>query len=276
MDIVNHFCKILTIIKRSNYFLLLLTVMISSCASPNRQHLLTDSQKQQEKNSKKRQRSIIVHYTGFTVSYNPDVLQPDWVSYTLTAEQVEQTKHTPKIPRYFMPDPNLNLPQATNEDYSGSGWVRGHMARRQDMKWSEQAVMESDYFTNICPQNKEMNNGIWHQIENMARRVAETYDSVCIVCGPVFTTSPTQTIGVHKVCIPDYYFKAFLIKHAGVFHTIAFLCPNNSNVVTIDSVVCSVNVVESASGLDLFEFLDDYVEESVESRFDLDMFLKTN
>ena len=101
--------------------------------------------------------STTLHYTGFTVSYNPSTRQPDWVSYTLTAEEAEATKHTPKIPRYFMPDPNLDLPQATNEDYSGSGWVKGHMARRQDMKWSEQAVLESDYFTNICPQNKNFN-----------------------------------------------------------------------------------------------------------------------
>lgn len=92
----------------------------------------------------------------------------------------------------------------------------------------------------------------------------------------MFSTSPPRTIGVHKVSIPDYYFKAFLINHAGCYHAVAFLCPNNSNVVTIDSVVCSVNVVESASGLDLFEFLDDCIEESIESRFDLDMFLKTN
>ena len=274
MNTVNHFCKILTIIKRSNYFLLLLTLMISSCASPNRQHLLTDSQKQQEKNSEKRQRSIIIHYTGFMVSYNPETLQPDWISYTMTAEHVEQTKHTPKIPRYFMPDPNLDLPQVTNEDYSGSGWVRGHMARRQDMKWSEQAVKESDYFTNICPQNKETNNGIWHQIENMARRVAETYDSVFIVCGPVFTTSHTQTIGVHKVCIPDYYFKAFLIEHAGVSHSIAFLCPNNAGIVSVDSVVCSVNSIESVTGLDLFEFLDNSVEEAVESQVEVGLFCR--
>ena len=220
--------------------------------------------------------STTLHYSAFTVSYNPETLQPDWVSYTLTAEQVEQTKHTPKIPRYFMPDPNLNLPQATNEDYSGSGWVKGHMARRQDMKWSEQAVKESDYFTNICPQNKEMNNGVWHQIENMARKIAETYDSVCVVCGPVFTNSPPQTIGAHKVCIPNYYFKAFLIKYTGTFRTIAFLCPNNADVVTIDSVVNSVNFIESVSGLDLFEFLDDRVEEAVESQVDLDIFLKSS
>lgn len=261
---------------RNSLIVFIFSLACLSCSPPNRQHphRIKQARKESCKENHTASSSTLLHYSAFTVSYNPETLQPDWVSYTLTAGEVEATKHTPKIPRYFMPDPNLNLPQATNEDYSGSGWVRGHMARRQDMKWSEQAVLESDYFTNICPQNKEMNNGVWHQIENMARRVAETYDSVCIVCGPVFTTSPPQTIGAHKVCIPDYYFKAFLIKHAGTFHTIAFLCPNNADVVTIDSVVNSVNFVESVSGLDLFEFLDDKVEETVESQIDLEMFNK--
>ena len=95
-------------------------------------------------------------YTGFTVQYNPATRQPDWADYTLTAEHVEMSNNTPKVSRYFMPDPKLSLPQATPADYNKSGWVRGHMARRQDMKWSEQAVKESDYFTNICPQNDVM------------------------------------------------------------------------------------------------------------------------
>lgn len=219
--------------------------------------------------------STLLHYSAFTVSYNPSTRQPDWVSYTLTAEQVEATKHTPKIPRNFMPDPNLNLPQATNEDYRGSGWVKGHMARRQDMKWSEQAVKESDYFTNICPQNKEMNNGVWHQIENLARKLAVKYDSVMIVCGPVFTTPSPQTIGTNKVSVPDYFFKAFLIQHVGSYHAIAFLCPNNDTIVSIDNVACSVNAVELMSGLDLFDFLDNRIEEAVESQEEPELFRKT-
>ena len=212
--------------------------------------------------------SILLRYTAFTVSYNPSTRQPDWVSYTLTAEQVEQTKHTPKIPRCFMPDPNLNLPQATNEDYSGSGWVRGHMARRQDMKWSEQAVKESDYFTNICPQNKEMNNGVWHQIENLARKLAVRYDSVMIVCGPIFVSKTPETIGPNRVQIPDSFFKAFLVKHQDAYHTIAFICPNTPDSVTVVGTAQSVNTVETFTGYDLFGFLDDAVEEDVEDEVD--------
>ena len=219
-------------------------------------------------------RSILLHYTAFTVSYNPSTRQPDWVSYTLTAEEVEATKHTPKIPRCFMPDPNLDLPQATNEDYSGSGWVRGHMARRQDMKWSEQAVKESDYYTNICPQNKEMNNGVWHQIENIARKLAVRYDSVQIVCGPIFVSRTPETTGPNRVQIPDSFFKAFLIKHQDAYHTIAFICPNNSDSVTVVGTARSVNTVETFTGYDFFGFLYDGVEETVEDEVEVGLWVR--
>lgn len=214
-------------------------------------------------------KSITLHYTGFTVSYNPETRQPDWVSYILTAEQVEQTKHMPKIPRYFMPDPNLDLPQATNEDYKNSGWVRGHMARRQDMKWSEQAVRESDYFTNICSQDEVMNNGVWHQIENLVRRIAVQYDSVHVICGPIFTDTLNGYIGPNQIPVPDYFFKTLLIKDNYGYHTIAFLCPNNKSSQTMLEVVCTVNKVESISKIDVYSYLPNDLEEKVESDLDI-------
>jgi DNA/RNA endonuclease G (NUC1) len=100
-------------------FIVLLACL--SCSPPNRQHphRIKQAKKESFKENHSASSSTLLHYFAFTVSYNPETLQPDWVSYTLTAEQVELTKHTPKIPRCFMPDPNLDLPQATNEDYSG-------------------------------------------------------------------------------------------------------------------------------------------------------------
>jgi endonuclease G len=142
------------------------------------------------------------------------------------------------------------------------------------MKWSEQAVKESDYFTNICPQNKEMNNGVWHQIENLARKLAVRYDSVQIVCGPIFDPRKTETIGPNHVRIPDSFFKAILIKKQDGYHSIAFICPNNSDSVTITGTAQSVNYVESSTGYDFFKFLDDHVEESVENEVGIDRWVR--
>ncbi len=63
-------------------------------------------------------------------------------------------------------------------------------------------------------------------------------------------------------------FKAFLVKHQDTYHTIAFVCPNTPDSVTIVGTTQSVNTVETFTGYDLFGFLDDAVEEDVEDEVD--------
>ena len=243
--------------------------LILSCDTPDRfKKPVKDESKKHTFYEPPHRTNSELHYTGFTVQYNPSTKQPKWVSYTLTAKQVETTKHTPKFSRHYMPDPNLDLPQATNEDYRNSGWVKGHMARRQDMKWSEQAVIESDYFTNICPQNEIMNNGVWHKIENLVRRIATQYGSVHVICGPIFTDTLNGHIGPNHIPVPDCFFKTLLIKDGSAYHSIAFLCPNKESVLSMLEATCTVNMVESMSQIDVYSYLPDDVEEYVESQID--------
>lgn len=213
--------------------------------------------------------AVMVEYTGFTVRYNPSHRQPDWVEYTLTAAQVQQSNNSQKVPRNFMPDPNLHVPQAEPADYRKSGWVRGHMARRQDMKWSAQAVKESDYYTNICPQHEVLNNGVWHQIENLVRRLATRYDSVHVVCGPLFVDTTNGCIGPHRLPVPDSFFKALLIKDASGYHAVAFLCPNDGTARTVREVAYTVDQVEARTKVDVYSYLPDAIERAVERTLNL-------
>lgn len=231
--------------------LVFLVLLVAVCAPP-------------EKKNARHPDPYILHYQGFTVKYNPSTRQPDWVSYTLTANQVYRTENTPKINHHFMPDPKVKYPQATNEDYKGSGWSRGHMARHMDMKWSVQAAHESDYYTNICPQSMKLNNGIWKGIENIARGYAKQFGSVNIVCGPVFTDTVYGAIGESRIPIPDFFFKSFLVYRSGHYHAIAFLCPNDG----ASKTICTVNDIESLTGINLYAFLDEQIEEHVENVVD--------
>lgn len=113
-----------------------------------------------------------------------------------------------------------------------------------------------------------MNNGVWHQIENLARKLAVRYDSVMIVCGPVFTSSQPQTFGIHAMPVPDAFFKAFMVYSNEGYHTVAFLCPNNAEPITVTAAMRSVNTVEALTELNLFSSLDNRIEEHVESIVD--------
>ena len=87
---------------------------------------------------------IIVHL-GYTASYNHVSLCPDWVAWELTAEEANGQNDGQYS---FSRDPDVRFPKASREDYSRSGFDKGHMAPRADMRWSCQALEESYYFTN--------------------------------------------------------------------------------------------------------------------------------
>ena len=107
----------------------------------------------------------IIGYDGFTVSYNHSTLVPNWVAYELTASELDGQYDTRSS--NFSRDPNLKGKQASREDYSRSGWDKGHMAPKADLRWSEKAYWQSHYFPNICPQNHDLNRYDWNTLEKM-------------------------------------------------------------------------------------------------------------
>lgn len=208
---------------------------------------------------------VVLVYNGFVINYNGSRLIPNWVAYELTAEEVDG-----KVPRAngFSMDPDYKGRQAMREDYSKSGWDKGHMAPAGDMKWSQTAMYESFYLTNICPQNHELNSKDWHYLEKYVRDWAVKYGKVWVVCGPYLYAETYGTIGERKVVVPDGFFKAVLRKDGNDFKSIAFVFENNSRRQPLKSAVVSVNDIESLVGYDLFTNLSDKIEENIESRAD--------
>ena len=71
-------------------------------------------------------------------------------------------------------------PIATNTDYTRSGYDKGHMAPAADMKWSPEAMKESFYFSNMCPQHPQLNRRGWKNLEEKIRNWAIA-DSAIII-----------------------------------------------------------------------------------------------
>ena len=107
----------------------------------------------------------------------------------------------------FLPDPDVRGAKAYSNDYTKSGYDRGHMAPAADMKWSKQAMAESFYMSNICPQNPNLNRGDWNDLEEKSRQWAKKYGAVYIACGPVYDHGKPKRIGNNKVAVPDAFYK---------------------------------------------------------------------
>lgn len=199
---------------------------------------------------------------GYTVSFNPNTLIPNWVAYELTSDETDGP-WTRKGLR-FMPDPDCRFRQADNDDYRNSSYSRGHLAPAGDMKWDSIAMVESFYFTNCFPQDKALNNGRWNQLEMKTRALARDYGRVYVICGPVFMNDDTIRIGHNGVAVPDACFKALLIPKGKDYSAIAFLMRNGGEDRTLKECACTVDEMEALLGMDLFHNLSNDVEEAVE------------
>ena len=206
----------------------------------------------------------IVTYSGYTLSYNTTTLIPDWVAYELTADETQGD--ATRDDRMFSMDKNFKKPQARREDYYNSGWTKGHMAPAADFRWSDEAMDETFYLLNVCPQNERLNAKDWEYLERQVRRWAVQYGRVWVVTGPIVGSGKYGTIGEHDVVVPDSFFKAVLACKGGKYRSIAFVMDNDDSRQYLSDCAVTVNDLERMTGLDFFPALDDAVEDSVEGQ----------
>ena len=207
-----------------------------------------------------RQEQIIRH-SGYTVSYNKDLKIPNWVSYELTREE---TKGKEKRGNRFIADPLVTGPIATNADYTRSGYDKGHMAPAADMKWSPEAMKESFYFSNMCPQHPQLNRRGWKNLEEKIRNWAIADSAIIIICGPIIEKQP-KTIGKNKVVVPQRFFKVVLSPFAKPIRAIGYFFNNEQAVEPLSSYVVTVDSIESLTNMDFFAPLPDEIENKIEA-----------
>lgn len=204
----------------------------------------------------------ILRRVGYTVSYNSRSKIANWVAWKLTpARLVENFSRSDK----FVPDPDLPENEAvTTDDYKRTGWDRGHMCPAGDNRWDKKAMEQSFYLTNVCPQHRNLNRGDWKELEEACRDWAQKSGTLYIVCGPILYKQEHRTIGVHRVVIPEAFFKVVLAlgKHP---KAIGFIYKNTSGNHPLDSYVNTVDQVERITGIDFFPSLPDNVENQVEA-----------
>ncbi len=167
---------------------------------------------------------------------------PEWVSYEVKKKTFEVEKYDrPK----WMTDDNLHKNGiAPNDDtYAISGtrklkevktdyrYVRGHLCNKDAAdRISEDAGYNTHSVLNCVPQLQWENNGIWKTLEQKVNNWADRYDSVWVICGPVFfSKTPSMWLGEAnevKAAIPDALFKIVIRETNIGIETLTFIIPN--------------------------------------------------
>lgn len=206
------------------------------------------------------QNGQIVHHPGFSLCYHESHEQASWVAYELTAEETNgMYKRTDR----FMEDPSVKTGSASDIDYKGSGYDRGHLAPAADMSWSAESMFASFFYSNMSPQQPGFNRGIWKSLEELIRTWARQYNAIQVVTGPVLEKD-LPAIGFHRVRVPRYYYKVILWNNPSKPRAIGFLMANESSKEPLSQFAVSVDQVEKWTGIDFFSGLPDDIENAVE------------
>jgi len=205
--------------------------------------------------------TIIKHF-GYTLSYNENHEQANWVAYELTADETQKKVKRSNI---FRMDDAVKTGSATNVDYKGSGYGRGHLAPAADMGWSVQSMEESFFYSNMSPQVPGFNRGIWKKLEEQVRQWAVDNKAVYVVTGPVLENN-LHTIGTNHISVPRYYYKVILDYTEPELKGIGFLMPNTSSSLPLQHFAVSIDSVEHVTGINFFPALRNKQEQNIETK----------
>ncbi|KAJ8024793.1 Nuclease EXOG, mitochondrial [Holothuria leucospilota] len=154
-------------------------------------------------------------YTNHVLCYDQAKKIPVWVAELITKSDLRG--HADREYSNFRMDPTLDeFFSSHNNDFIGSGWSRGHMAPAGDNKFSQRAMDETFYLTNIVPQDISNNDGFWNRLEIYCRDLTNKFKEVRVISGSL--TLPTvkegskkfvnyEVIGNNSVTVPTHLFK---------------------------------------------------------------------
>ncbi len=152
--------------------------------------------------------------------------------------------------------------------FENFGFDRGHLAPSADFRWSQKALSESYFYSNITPQAPGFNRESWAEVEDLMRRImANNPKTYYIVTGPILDKKlPKVEKGTNKLTIPAFHYKIIIDLTPDNQKGMAFLMPNKKCDMPPSAYVVSIDSIEKLTGLDFFSKLDQSLAAGIESK----------
>lgn len=200
-------------------------------------------------------------------SYDRRLRNPHWVVEHITPASLAQREGDRRHSVFIEDEGVPEKFRARLKDYFRSGFDRGHQVPAADCKWSQQAMNETFYLSNMCPQVGEgFNRDYWAHFEDFCRRLTDRYPSVRIVTGPLYLPRRDPADGKWytkyemignppSVAVPTHFYKVIFAEDGRAGGNVAlgaFVLPNAPipNQKPITDFEVPLEAVERASGLE--------------------------
>ncbi len=203
----------------------------------------------------------IVRHQHYMLSYSEPHEQAEWVAYQLKKEHL--TYDDRKRP-YFIEDPKVSSKSADWRNYKGSGYDRGHLCPAGDRRFSEQAYNETFYTSNISPQNRDFNAGVWNRLEQQIRKWCKKYGDLTIITAGVLKNG-LEEIGDEDVDVPEAFYKIVFRNDGESIQVLCFLIPNKESSAELKSFLIPIDELEKMTSIDFFKDQSRAWQEKVES-----------
>jgi endonuclease G len=199
-----------------------------------------------------------------------------WVSYRVTPPRASQPR-LPRPDRFEHDWRTLRcltvLSCVTHDDYTGSGYDRGHLAPSHVIatRYGRAAQHQTFLMSNIVPQSPALNRGAWQRLEAAEDALSRRVGSFWVITGPIYGRDPQHLPGYKLIALPSAFYKIFVREDAagGAPKVLAFVLPQEvDGAEDLRRFVVSVADVQRWTGLDFFHRLPDEVESRIENRID--------
>ena len=182
----------------------------------------------------------ICYDLGYSYEHNMAL----WSKYTLDSEKLENVVPRPK--RRFILDENLPKRTITHNDYTKSGYDRGHLTPVDDLQYSYESASSTFVITNVVPMEKSFNRGIWQRLENYVSDFIEKYYEAVIVTGPIFEGNLSYMGKDFNIPIPTSFYKLLVSDKC----TEVYIVPHKNSSDDLSTFKSDLETLQKKTGIE--------------------------
>jgi len=137
---------------------------------------------------------LIIDKGIYKANFSNKLHQPRYVSYTLYKGGGDCDRSS-----FSFKNDNHQAETASDHDYAGSGYDKGHLANSEDFAFDCTSDELTFRYYNCLPQTANLNRGLWKRNETDIRKWSQK-EKLYIICGGYFRSTKMGNTRVPSYC----------------------------------------------------------------------------